>query len=212
MRWYLKRTPQIFKILFPQIVWNKNSQGKSIYLTFDDGPVVDVTTVILDILRQKNVKATFFCLGKNLIKEKQIAAQAISEGHLLCNHSFDHENSWTTSTSRYLDSVNLCQAELESLSAGNSFFRPPFGRLKLRDFRKIKKHFKIVMWSLLSADFDINKDKNHCLNTLIRKTKPGDIVVFHDNEKSINKVEYVLPRYIDYCLNQGYKFSLINEC
>lgn len=212
MSWYFRRPPAILKRLFPAIIWNGSSDRKVLYLTFDDGPNPATTPEILKILSDKKVKATFFCLGQQIESNIDLAKELIGQGHSLANHGFHHENGWKTKSSQYVAEVDKGQETLNGIGVSSNYFRPPYGRLKWAQFRGVSKTNQLVMWSLMTGDFDAKLSSKTCLEKTIQQTRNGDIVVFHDNEISFNKVKYVLPRYIDYCMSQGYEFRLINEC
>lgn len=205
----LHKTPIFIQKLFPSLIWTGDKNPKKIYLTFDDGPIPDLTEYILDVLRDFHIKATFFCVGENLVKNKSIAERAIDEGHQLANHTFNHQNGWKVDSKEYLHNIELCQEQLEKLGQKNRFFRPPYGKIKYGQLKKIEARHTIVMWDVLTGDYSNSISPEVCLNKSIDATNTGSIVVFHDNIKAQQNVSYTLPRYIEHFLNKDYQFALL---
>lgn len=204
---YLKKTPFWLRIFYPKsVLWSLPQKEPTIYLTFDDGPIPTLTPEILKILREHNVKATFFCVGDNIRKYKEIYKQIADEGHLIGNHTFNHLNSWKTYRRNYLRNILLSQKQHPSV-----FFRPPYGRISPWLAYKLGKRFSVVLWSVLSGDFDSKTTKEECLQNVIEHTTNGSIVVFHDNIKAKEKVLYALPRFIAHFKGKGYKFSILKR-
>lgn len=198
------RVPHIFKILFPKYVWQLPASKPTVYLTFDDGPDPVITNAVLDILTDKKVKATFFCVGDNIYKFPQIAERVLQLNHKIGNHTFHHLKGWNTSTDKYLENIALCDKQLQT-----DLFRPPYGRIKNKQAKRILPNKKIIMWSLLSLDYEKNIDRAHILNKLLKHTKNGSIVVFHDSKKAANNMLFLLPKYIDAVQKMGYTFSTL---
>jgi len=206
----LHKTPRLIQWLYPSLTWKKNVSDASIYLTFDDGPIPGLTEYILDELKRFDVKATFFCVGDNLKKYPQIAQRALSEGHRLGNHSYNHLNGWQTNTLDYVSNVVRCQKELIDLNnKGPQLFRPPYGKIKRSQIKHLKEKYEIIMWDVLSGDFLPTISPDKCLSKSISSTKPGSIIIFHDNIKAEKNVRYALPRYIEHFKNQGYSFQTL---
>jgi peptidoglycan/xylan/chitin deacetylase (PgdA/CDA1 family) len=209
LSFYLHRTPIVADLFFPKLLWRK-PDGDKIYLTFDDGPDPKSTPIILSILRESNVKAIFFCLGENAAKYPDLLKRIIEEGHLVGNHSQSHVSGWRQDTDAYMKSVRQCQ-EIMGAIAGSSptLFRPPYGRMKPGQIKSTLNDYEIVMWSLMSGDFDPRLSAEKCLHFVKEKTRRGDIVLFHDQASTIRKLEKVLPQYLEYCRTGGLEFSLI---
>jgi peptidoglycan/xylan/chitin deacetylase (PgdA/CDA1 family) len=202
---YLVKTPLLLKLLYPKLIWSANNSNRCIYLTFDDGPIPIVTPFVLNILKQHNAKATFFCIGDNVRKHPDVFEQVKSAGHTIGNHTFNHLKGWTTDDETYLD--NFLQADK---LLDTKLFRPPYGRIKRSQaklLQKAKPGLKIIMWSVLSADFDIGTSPEQCLDNVIKNVKPGDIVLFHDSLKAQERMEYALPRAMEYWSKKGYSFN-----
>lgn len=177
----------------------------SIYLTFDDGPNPDTTPVILEILAQKNVKASFFCVGENVERFPKIFQMIQDAGHAVGNHSYNHLKGWKTNTKTYVENIEKCSRLVNS-----PLFRPPYGKIKHAQRKALKDRYQIIMWSLLSRDYDIKVNKETCFEKTWKYTKPGAIIVFHDHAKAIEKVKWVLPRYIEEAKLSGYHFEVLS--
>src|SRR5690554_275031 len=199
---YLNRVPKIARSFFPPGIWEMDyDQTKpSVYITFDDGPHTVATPFVLEELKKFNAKGTFFCLGKNVETEPLLYNQILNEGHAVGNHTYDHPRLKDVSAEAYIQNVEKAKEWVNS-----NLFRPPYGRLSRKVGNKlIEQGFDIVYWSILSADFDTKLDPKDCLEKLIFDVKPGDIVVFHDSEKAFPRLEYVLPRFLNFVHKQGW--------
>lgn len=201
---YLVRPPYLLTSVYPGLIWRKDPAQKKIYLTFDDGPVPIVTPWVLDLLEKEKLKATFFCVGKNAEENPHLLERIQSEGHGLGNHTYDHVKGWDTHTFTYLKSVEKCAAIVPS-----KLFRPPYGRAKKTQLSLLSKKYSIIMWDVLSGDYDKATDPEKCLKNVIDNTRPGSIIVFHDSYKAQQKMEYALPRFIEYAKKEGYEFDLL---
>lgn len=196
---YIIKTPRLVKKLFPTYLWNKSRSMPNVYITFDDGPIPVVTPYILDLLAKHDMQGTFFCVGDNVRKHPMIYDRLISEGHTVGNHSYSHLSGWSSEVEDYLNDIALCSSFVES-----NLFRPPYGRLKPQQAQSLRGKYKIVMWDILSGDFDINISAEQCYQNVIQNIKAGSIIVFHDNIKSFSTLKEVLPRVIQYCIDQGW--------
>ena len=196
------KTPNILKNSFPSMEWEK--KDGNIRLTFDDGPHPTITPWVVDILNKYNIKATFFCVGDNAVKHPEIIELLKANGHQIANHTHNHVNGWKTDTKEYLDNVSLANKTLQS-----NLFRPPYGKIKKAQRKEIEKNYRIIQWSLLSGDFDPNLKKEKALRVLCNQTNGGDIVVFHDSEKAKENLEFLLPKYLEYCIQNKLKFALL---
>ena len=203
MRYWVK-TPTIFKRLFPKIVWNFSEKEQKVFLTFDDGPSTNVTDSILTILEQEKVRATFFCIGKNVKKNPELADKILKKGHSIGNHSMTHVNGWRTRKNSYLRNINEASEYINS-----NLFRPPFGRFNLYSLYQILKKYKLVMWDVLSGDFDEKIEEKAVINNVIKNVANGSIIVFHDNNKSKEKTLSVLIKTIKKLKEKGFSFEAI---
>ena len=204
------KTPGIVRWLYPQLTWKMPKEKiNTIYLTFDDGPIPGLTHFILDTLDQFDAKATFFCVGENLRKNKNIAERAISQGHVLANHTFNHLNGWKTNDKEYLKNVERCQDELDELGQHAKILRPPYGKISRKQIDTLKKDYQIIMWDVLSGDYSSKITPDTCLHQTVKATRNGSIVLFHDNLKAEANVKYALPAFIRHFHELGYQFKSI---
>lgn len=203
------RTPFFIPWLYPRLIWRMPTPDKELYLTFDDGPVPGITEFVLDTLNTFSSKATFFCIGDNIRKHPDIFQKIISEGHRIGNHTFHHVNGWRTSWQEYRTEIDLCESEINRhVEPPVKLFRPPYGKLK-RDHARRLPEYKIVMWDVLSYDFDKALSKEVCLQKVINCSRNGSVIVFHDSYKAEEKVRFVLPRILEHFIGQGYVFKSI---
>ena len=203
---YLSKSPAIIKKYYPRLVWNIPNNKNKIYLTFDDGPTPEITNWVLDVLKQYNIKATFFCLGCNVDKYTSTYLRIIDENHAIGNHSHNHISGWETEDEDYIRNIKKAN---KFLNVG--LFRPPYGRIKKSQIDGLIKEYKIVMWDVLSGDFDSKTTPEKCYNNVIKNTKSGAVIVFHDSVKAAENLKYALPKTIEYLLAQGFVFDVIAE-
>lgn len=176
-----------------------------IYLTFDDGPIPEITEFVLDQLNIYNAKATFFCIGVNVVKNPEIFNKILANGHSIGNHTMNHLKGWNTDNQVYIDNFKQCNQVLEK----NDLFRPPYGKISQKQATEVMKTHKIIMWDVLAGDFLPNLQPEKCLEKCIKYTKPGSIIVFHDSIKAAKIMTYVLPRYLAYFQERGFSFEPI---
>lgn len=208
MSLYWIKTSSFIKRLFHKQVWSIPNNEQKIYLTFDDGPTPEVTTWVLSVLKKNNIKATFFCIGKNIENNPDIFNQIISEGHSLGNHTFNHLNGWNTATKEYIKNIELCENLLPKNK--NKLFRPPYGKISIKQSRLVRRlGYKIIMWDILSADFDQTLSPEKCLENATQKINTGSIVVFHDSVKAFKNLEHALPRAIAHYKERGFVFDVL---
>ena len=205
MKLYPIKTPSIVQRLFPEYTWCFSSVPKNIYLTFDDGPTPEVTDFVLEELKKYNAKATFFCIGKNVKSHRHLYEKILNEGHSVGNHTFNHLNGFKTKNTTYIENVVQASAHIDS-----NLFRPPYGKLKSSQGKALqKKGYKVIMWNVLSADFDLSVTPERCFRNVLNHATRGSIVVMHDSIKAQNNVFYTLPRILEHFTNKGYKFKAI---
>jgi peptidoglycan-N-acetylglucosamine deacetylase len=208
------RTPFFLPWLYPRLLWKANTQEKKIFLTFDDGPLPGPTEFVLDMLKNFNAKATFFCIGDNVRKHPEVFAKVVNEGHSIGNHTFNHLSGWNYSTSEYINNVELCATQFQasglqpSLSSSRQLFRPPYGRIK-RDQIKALPNYRIIMWDVLTHDYAKSYSPERCLTGSLKATRPGSIVVFHDSIKAEHNMKYALPRYLEHFCDKGFCFEAL---
>jgi peptidoglycan/xylan/chitin deacetylase (PgdA/CDA1 family) len=210
MRYFVK-TPWWLKKIYSSFTWSIKTNEKAVYLSFDDGPHEKATLFVLDELKKYNAKATFFCVGKNVVNQPDLYARILQEGHTTGNHTYNHLNGWKTDDAVYLQDVRDAASHINS-----SLFRPPYGKIKSFQARHIAAAMKseaagIIMWDVLSGDFDQAITKEVCLQNVVLNVKPGSIVVFHDSEKAFPHLGYCLPRVLQFLSENGYSMkSLLN--
>lgn len=202
---YFIKTPELLKKLYPDQVWSLPSRDKTIYLTFDDGPTPGVTDWVLETLKQYKAKATFFLVGDNVKKQPEMVKQIVKQGHAIGNHTQNHLNGWSTVTRDYLRNTLKCAEVLET-----NLFRPPYGRITRRQAAIMKKRFKIIMWDVLSGDFDKTISKEKVLRNVLQNTEAGSIIVFHDSLKAESRMKYALPRVLENFSKQGFMFKSVS--
>lgn len=180
---------------------------KKLYLSFDDGPEPEVTNFVLDQLALYNAKATFFCIGKNVENNPDVFKRILEDGHAVGNHTYDHLNGFKTKNELYLDNILSAKRSVNS-----RLFRPPYGRMRSAQSRKLKQHgFETVMWSVLSGDFDLNIDEEKCYRNVVNNAKNGDIIVFHDSLKAGSKIRYALPLVLKFFNERNFVFEKIER-
>jgi len=200
------RPPLLVRFLYPGVVWNLPTKEKIVYLTFDDGPAPEVTPKVLEMLKQYNAKATFFCIGENVKKNPEVYKSILQNGHTIGNHTFHHYNNWKVKSSLYLKDVEEASKYIDS-----KLFRPPYGKLKQQTLFVLKKKYRIILWNVISYDFDKNISKETVYNNVIRHTKKGSIIVFHDSIKASENMLYALPKVLEYYSEKGFKFEVIGN-
>lgn len=200
----ITRPPQIIRKYYSGAQWRVPVSNKSVYLTFDDGPHPDITAAVLKILKQHDVKANFFCVGANVEKHRSCYDLILQDGHQVGNHTMTHKDGWKTPLRDYLKEVVACQQLVAS-----DMFRPPYGRITRQQFNVLKQHYRIIMWDVLSYDFDQTLTADDCLKLACKATRPGSVVVWHDSLKAAERMLPALPEYITYCKQQGFSFELL---
>ena len=201
----ISSVPNILTRMFPSLVWKVDETQKTIYLTFDDGPIPETTEWILKTLQQFNAKATFFCVGDNVRKYPELFQQILDEGHLVGNHTYNHLNGWNTSVDEYIENVEKAAKLIKS-----NLFRPPRGMIRIDQAQKLLEKYHIVMWNVLSVDYDKDVSPQQCLKNVTSNAKAGSIVVFHDSLKAQKNMQYALPKTLEYYAEKGYLFAKLN--
>lgn len=208
---YLHFTPRLLHWCYPGLLWHMPRNRKTIYLTFDDGPIPEVTPRVLEMLQAYGAKATFFCVGDNVLKHREVLEQVVKGGHRLGNHTQHHLKGSRTTTEAYWRDVAACQQALQPYIAADQqpLFRPPYGRFTAQQRQLLQPHYQLVMWDVLAADYDKALSAADCLKKSIRHTKPGSIIVFHDSLKAWQRLQVVLPRYLAHFHQLGYTFATL---
>lgn len=207
------KTNWIIKKIFSSYVWDIPNTGNKIYLTFDDGPIPEITEWVLEELKKHDVKATFFCIGDNIAKHPEIFKKVIDEGHAVGNHTFNHLNGWKTTTETYLENFERCERIIQQSAINNlnsKIFRPPYGKIKRSQAKAIRQlGYKIIMWDVLSVDFDSNLSQEKCLENVLSNVRSGSIIVFHDSIKAFKNLEFTLPKTLEFLKEKGFVFDVI---
>ena len=224
MKSYLTKTPALIKEIYPEYVWNTKTDSKEIYLTFDDGPHPEITPWVLELLDRYHAKASFFCVGDNIKKYPETFQKIIRAGHSIGNHTFNHLNGWTTRTDRYIENIEKTDQIINSFfveqkdrsekdtdyTITSKLFRPPYGKIRKKQAKYLlKNNYRIIMWEVLSGDFDTEMSPKKCYKNSIKKIQKGSIIVFHDSEKAFKRLKYTLPKFLEYFSEKGFVFKKI---
>ena len=204
----MAKTPKWVRKLFTGSIWEMPQRQKAIYLTFDDGPHPEITPFVLKELDKYNAKATFFCIGKNIQKNPSIFKMILAAGHAVGNHTYDHLDGWKSKNTDYVNNILAAKKYIDS-----DLFRPPYGRItrnQQKELTHLDQPFKIIMWSVLSGDFDVSISPEQCLKNVLKNTKSGSLIVFHDSEKAKIRMQYTLPLILKYYTEKGYVFEKIS--
>ena len=207
------KIPLVAKKMFPNYVWDIPTHDKTLYLTFDDGPTPEITNWVLSTLKSHNAKATFFCIGKNIEAHPDIFQNILNDGHAIGNHTYNHIKGWKTKAADYLLEIEKTQEIMDSqtfnLSPSNvKLFRPPYGQITPKQGKElIKLEYKIIMWDVISFDWDKTVSEETCLNNVTTKSTAGSIIVFHDSLKATKNMQYALPKTLEYFSEKGYSFK-----
>ena len=202
----IQQPPFMLRWAYPGAVWRLDKKAKTVYLTFDDGPIPDVTPWVLEVLKKENVKATFFCVGENVEKHLEIYNAILKDGHRVGNHSFHHIRGRKFKLNDYLEDVQKAADFISS-----NLFRPPYGSLTIGQYKALKKNYKIIFWDVLTEDYNQEKTPEDCLNNVKKLTRNGSVIVFHDSIKAAERLKNFLSAAIQHLKQQGYAFGLIDE-
>lgn len=196
--------PSIFPLIAPNVTWKVKTNDKVLYLTFDDGPHPSITPLVLNILDEFNAKATFFCVGENVTKYPDIFNQILSKGHAVGNHTYNHIKGWQTSDTAYMDNIKKAGEVIPS-----NLFRPPYGRIKPSQIKLLKNNYRIIMWSILTRDYDKNLNPHKTLLKLNKLIKAGDVIVYHDSEKAEQNMLIMLKGVLQHFHQLHYTFKAL---
>ncbi len=194
-----------FQSLLRSLIWSIKTPGKEIFLTFDDGPIPIITPWVVDELKKYNAKATFFCVGDNVKKHPEIYQLLLDNGHRVGNHTMNHLNGWKNFNKTYFENIAAAEKYITS-----DLFRPPYGKIKPTQIFRLKKKYKLIMWDVLTGDYNESKTGEECLNKIKKNVKSGSIIVFHDSIKAEKRLRYALPKCLEFLKTEGYTFSAIN--
>ncbi len=202
---YPVKTPRFIRSLFPNFTWNVPTKDKVLYLTFDDGPIPEVTPWVLEQLKKYDAKATFFCVGENAQKNPEILEMVRAQGHSIGSHTMNHLNAWKSDNLPFFHNVRRAATLLRT-----ELFRPPYGRLLPSQIQFLQRHYTIVMWDILTGDFDPKISGEQCYRNVMKNVSNGSIIVFHDSLKARPNLEYALPRALEALSEQGYTFKTLS--
>ncbi|OYQ46463.1 polysaccharide deacetylase family protein [Flavobacterium aurantiibacter] len=207
--WYWVKTSRFVRWLFPHFVWKMPAGERLVYLTFDDGPIPGVTDWVLEQLEQFQAKATFFCIGENVNRHRTVYDKIRAQGHSIGNHTQTHANGWKTDSSEYIQEFEDCQAQLDTKT---TLFRPPYGKIRRSQRKQLEKlGTRIIMWDVLSADFDTQISPENCLENVLNNIEDGSIVIFHDSLKAEKNLRYALPRTLEFLQQKGFKAVALTQ-
>ena len=193
-------------MLYPQVIWDIKNAGNSLYLTFDDGPTPEVTEQVLDILDSYSAKGTFFCLGRNVDRHPEIYHEILRREHQTGNHTYSHLKGWKTDNSQYINDIELAAKHIKS-----TLFRPPYGQIRRSQISILRSSYRIILWEVMSHDYEQRISKERSLKALLRYTKEGSILVFHDSFKAYKKLSFILPRFLKHFSEKGFSFKTLPE-
>lgn len=204
---WIEQPPFIYRALFPGAVWRISSRDeKQIFLTFDDGPIPEVTPWVLDLLDKYNIKATFFCVGDNVYKYPKVFEEVVKRGHAVGNHTFNHLQGWKTWTKKYVQNVHKADQLIKS-----NLFRPPHGHIRLLQSAALMHQYNFIMWDVVTRDYSKYLNGEQVLENVKKYTRNGSVIVFHDSLKAEKNLRYALPRAIEWLMSEGYTFKIFND-
>jgi peptidoglycan-N-acetylglucosamine deacetylase len=208
----MDKITKLFNCLYPKFIWEMPPVEKVIYLTFDDGPIPEVTPFVLEILDKYNAEATFFCVGQNIEKHPDVFKQVIEKGHAVGNHTHSHIKGWRSPVETYIADFKNCDEQLSLLTdlKSKKLFRPPYGRITRKQAKVVRNTHEIIMWSVLTKDYDARLSPEQCLERAIKATESGAIVLFHDSLKAQKNMRYALPQYLAHFSALGYRFKALH--
>lgn len=208
---FIHQIPAIFPQIFPRLNWKieQDSNDKNIYFTFDDGPTPEITNLVLEDLKLFNAKATFFCIGKNMIENPYVIQSIIQDGHGIGNHTMNHLNAWKNNKKNYSDDFFDCEKVFKNLNISSVGFRPPYGRLTSDIYFNLSQLTPIFMWSILSGDYNTNLDPKKIIISVCKAIQPGSILVFHDSLKAFPLLKEILKPILKYCQDENYNFRAL---
>ncbi|WP_417612499.1 polysaccharide deacetylase family protein [Owenweeksia hongkongensis] len=205
MRNYLIKSPWWLKAFYSNLTWNMSTDEKIVYITFDDGPTPEITEWVMEQLAKHQALGTFFLIGKNVVENPKIYQQLKDSGHSIGNHTLNHLNGWKHTSSDYVNNVKVCQDLLHP----TTLFRPPYGRIKRKQAQILNKAYNIIMWDILSGDFDTSIDGERCYQNVVKHIQPGSIIVFHDSLKAWPRLQIALPKTLEYLKEKGFRMEAL---
>lgn len=201
---FIEQLPGFVRCLYKSVLWRKSPNEKIVYLTFDDGPIPEVTPWVLDVLDRYGVKATFFCVGENVMRHPDVYKDVLARGHRTGNHTYNHYRGLFRNSEEYLANIEKAAQYIDS-----DLFRPPHGDMKWSQLRTIRKHYQVVQWDVISRDYNPDLEPDKVLAIVMKYARNGSIIVFHDSLKAARNMKYALPKAIEYLQEQGYAFGVL---
>jgi peptidoglycan/xylan/chitin deacetylase (PgdA/CDA1 family) len=207
----INKISKFLKFIFPRLIWKKSDPEieKTIYLTFDDGPTPEITNYVLDLLAKYKAKATFFCIGKNIILNQELAKRILSNGHKIGNHTMNHVNSWHVNSKEYLHEYLECEKIINSLGTNSIGFRPPYGRINYFIYNELVNQTKVYMWSFISGDYNPKNNPKSIIKSAKKNMQDGSIMIFHDSKKAFPILSIVLEPILEYAVQNNIKFKTL---
>lgn len=208
---FINEISKVLKFIFPKLIWKNNDLEieKTIYLTFDDGPTPEITNYVLDLLTKYKAKATFFCIGNNLVSNPELAKQILIKGHKIGNHTMNHVNSWHINSKEYFNEYLQCENVINKLGTTSVGFRPPYGKINYFIYKKLIKYSKIYMWTFISGDYNKNKNPTSIIKSAKQNISNGSILIFHDSKKAFPVLSNILEPILDYCSQNNFEFKTL---
>lgn len=208
---FINEISKVLKFIFPKLIWKNNDLEieKTIYLTFDDGPTPEITNYVLDLLTKYKAKATFFCIGNNLVSNPELAKQILMKGHKIGNHTMNHVNSWHINSKEYFNEYMQCEDVINKLGTTSVGFRPPFGRINYFIYKKLINYSKIYMWTFISGDYNKNNNPTSIIKSAKQNIRNGSILIFHDSKKAFPVLSNILEPILDYCSQNNFEFKTL---
>lgn len=201
---FIEQPPQLIRCLYPSAIWRMDKDKKAVYLTFDDGPIPRVTPWVLDVLDRYGIKATFFMVGDNIRKHPDEFRMVVERGHRIGNHTFNHIRGLSYDINSYLENTDkACRMMMNT-----NLFRPPHGYMSPKQYAELKKRYKIIMWDLVTRDYNRKFTGEQILQKVKKYARNGSIITFHDSLKSEENIRYALPKAIEWLMEQGYEFKI----
>ena len=208
---FINEISKVLKFIFPKLIWKNNDLEieKTIYLTFDDGPTPEITNYVLDLLTKYKAKATFFCIGNNLVSNPELAKQILIKGHKIGNHTMNHVNSWHINSKEYFNEYMQCEDVINKLGTTSVGFRPPYGRINYFIYNKLINYSKIYMWTFVSGDYNKNNNPTSIIKSAKQNISNGSILIFHDSKKAFPVLSNILEPILDYCSKNNFEFKTL---
>ena len=200
---FIEQPPQFIRRLYPRACWRMNASEKSVYLTFDDGPIPEVTPWVLEVLDKYHIKATFFMVGDNVRKHPDEYKMVVERGHRIGNHTYNHLKGIEELTERYIANIDKADCYLST-----DLFRPPHGLMRMDQYRALSERYRIIMWDLVTRDYNPNLNGRQILRKVKQYARNGSIITFHDSLRSVHNLHYALPRAIEWLMQEGYEFKV----